>query len=111
MGGAVQRQRGSDFFHKLRGGKVIHNDRVRPRRRHGPHRLRQLGQLGVIHQRVQGDMHPHIPCVAEPHRLRQLLRRKISRRAPGIEPGQAQIHRVRPAEHGGFQHVGVARGG
>ena len=111
LGGAVQRQRGSDFFHKLRGGKVIHNDRVRPRRRHGPHRLRQLGQLGVVYQRVQGDMHPHIPGVAEPHRLRQFLRREISRRSPGVEPGQAQIHRVRPAEHGGFQHVGVARGG
>ena len=111
LGGAVQRQRGSDFFHKLRGGKVIHNDRVRPRRRHGPHRLRQLGQLGVIHQRVQGDMHPHITGVAEPYSLRQFLRREISRRAPGVEPGQPQIHRVRPAEHGGFQHVGVARGG
>ena len=107
----MQRQRGSDFFHQLRGGKVVHDDRVRPRRRHGPHRLRQLGQLGVIHQRVQGDMHPHVPGVAEFYRLRQLLRREIPRRAPGVEPGQTQIYRVRPAEHGGLQHVGVARGG
>ena len=56
-------------------------------------------------------MHLDTPCVAEPDRLLQAVRIKISGPRPGIEARKAQIYRVRTAEHRSAEHLFTAHRG
>ena len=62
--GGVQRQRRTYPPHQRRRAHVLHDRRVRARRRDGAHRIRKRIELRVEHERVERDMHAHIARVA-----------------------------------------------
>ena len=91
--------------------QIVGNDGICAGLGHGAHRVGQPVQFPGIDQRIEGDMHPYTPGMAEGDGLPQFLRRKVARRAAGIESGKPQINSISAAEHSGAKHFAVARGG
>ena len=111
LGGAVDGQVGGHAAGKSRHRQILQNHRVRPGGAHVGQRVTQALHLRRVGGGVDGHIHLHAAAVAEAHRLPQLVCIKVAGGAPGAEPLQAQIHRVRPAVNRGGERVHIAGGG
>ena len=111
LGGGVPGQRRRDLPAELGRRHVLADDGVGAAGGHRPHRVGQGRQLAGIDGGVHGHMDLHPPPVAEAHRPAEALGVKIAGPAAGVEPGKAQVYRVRAAVDGGAEHLFTAHRG
>ena len=109
--GAVAGQFRRDLANELSHGQVLTDDGIGSAGCHCAHGIGQLRQFGPIDGRVQRHMHLDPAHMAEPDRLFQAVRIKISGSRPGVEARKAQIYRIRAAEHRRTEHFFAAHRG
>ena len=111
LGGAMAGQLGGNFADQGRHGQILTDDRIGPAGGHGADGVAQARQLAAVDGGVERHMDSHAPGMAEAHRFFQGVGVKIACARAGVEARKAQIHRVRPAEHGGAEHFFAAHRG
>ena len=109
--GRVQRQFRPAALRVRSDRQILHDDRVSAAARSRIHSPVHGFEFVVHHERIDGhvDLDPRIVAVA--YRVLQPFPGKIVRVAARVEIGQAEVHRVASAAHGGFQLFGSAHRG
>ena len=110
LGGAVQPKRRRAPAQQRRRARVLHDDRVDPRRAGGFGVGEKLRDLILAHDDIERQVDPDAPDVAAADGIRQMLQGKIFGAAAGVECPGAEIDRVRPAEDGRFKRRRVPGG-
>ena len=68
-----------------------------------------LFQILVVSQDIGRNVHLYSPAVGKTHALPHILQGKIVGLCPQPEGLPADIHRIRPVDHSGFQHIQASR--
>eukprot|EP00968_Pinguiococcus_pyrenoidosus_P002409 scaffold134_cov244-Pinguiococcus_pyrenoidosus.AAC.1 len=108
-----------DPLGELGQSNVLNDQRIRARARCVADRALGLGHLVLEHQHVEGDVAFHSMLVQIAHDLRELRLLEVVRAGSRIQPRartasvlaglQAEVHRVGPVPHRGYQLIPATR--
>jgi hypothetical protein len=107
----VDRQRRHNSLDEQGEPEILHDDGVGPGIRDGFEALDRVGQFAAEDQGVEGDVTPDVMRVQKRNHARQIIWREVGRPVAGVEPRQAEVHRVRAVSDGRAEGVPIAGGG
>ncbi len=107
--GGVQGNPGAAFPDQFRGGKILHDHRVRTGFRDGGGLRFEQWQLVIHDERIERDVDRDVSGMAEGDRLRKAFLLKIFGVPARVEVFCAEIDRIRAAANGRKQLLPAAR--